>query len=1073
MAVPILGRRRERRQAELIAAVEKAMSPMVAQAAAQSQAASGATYPVVQRGTSNPSDPFTQTGGYGGSFTPLPRGDSNFNSLFGPGYPLIPDPLDALGENGRALPRRTQYLVSANLQLIDRRIPWSVLKGIADDVDVVQRCIQIVQDAIVGLNWSWGFSSMILQQIMTETGITNTAKAGAYARDKYGDELARVQQFFEYPDRRMGFTFSQWMTDIIYSHLVYDGIVIYPQYNLGGELESLSTIDTSTIKILLDNQGFIPRPPAPAYQQILYGFPRGEFVAEDMDGDGKIPNGFQSDQIAYYIRRPHPSSIYGYSQVEECVNIATLYMQRQAWLHSEYTHGAVPRLFMETAESETWTPEQLAYYEQIMNDRLSGQTQRRQQLFMLRPGMKPTPMKQMDEMYKNTYDEWLISQIASKFGIPSGQLGIKAPASLGGGGSAIKGQADASEQFATDALRNFLIDCINDMARRFLGVGPELTITATGGGDEDDNVQRAQADASDVSSGIRTRNEIRAERGIPLVDEPEADQLGVTTGQGVSFLAGQFAQQQAQQAQQAQQSAPAAGSTPPEGEDGTDQSNADAGRQPVSGGDGASEGASGGDAGTAEANGASVTAQPAKKPAPESEQRAKVTPKDDSRQPEAQKELAAFHKFAKARAARGGWRSFVFESIGRVDADRLNAAGATGDLDVIKAAVSAPLVTAPSKAGIAVIALDSGRVFMRQRSLDHSHHPGKWEFPGGKLEPGETAPTGAAREWIEEVGVGIPDGELIGRWTSPDNSYEGFIWQVEAEDVLPAGTVAGNGDATAWFALEDLAGNPAVIDDIRSMSMHVFGVNTLKSLEIAEYGLHRYAKATGDAADLIQWYNDGADGAIDWGSEGDFDACVAVAGKYMDNPEGFCQLRHIDAVGGPAGSEGKKSADKYGDVISDSKGEPDDPDLYARVKSEAEKKFDVYPSAVANGWVVQEYKRRGGTYSISKATDTFTPPQTVQAAAQRALGWLKESKQGDGFTDTGRKRASDLAAGHAVSLDTVKRMKAYFDRHQPDQKAEGFESGEEGYPSAGRVAWDAWGGDAGYAWAESIVARNS
>lgn len=44
------------------------------------------------------------------------------------------------------------------------------------------------------------------------------------------------------------------------------------------------------------------------------------------------------------------------------------------------------------------------------------------------------------------------------------------------------------------------------------------------------------------------------------------------------------------------------------------------------------------------------------------------------------------------------------------------------------------------------------------------------------------------------------------------------------------------------------------------------------------------------------------------------------------------------------------------------KNEPTDKELYARVKAEAKKKFDVYPSAYANGWLVQEYKRRGGKY---------------------------------------------------------------------------------------------------------------
>jgi hypothetical protein len=36
--------------------------------------------------------------------------------------------------------------------------------------------------------------------------------------------------------------------------------------------------------------------------------------------------------------------------------------------------------------------------------------------------------------------------------------------------------------------------------------------------------------------------------------------------------------------------------------------------------------------------------------------------------------------------------------------------------------------------------------------------------------------------------------------------------------------------------------------------------------------------------------------------------------------------------------------------------------LYARVKAEAKRKFDVYPSAYANAWLVREYKKRGGTY---------------------------------------------------------------------------------------------------------------
>jgi HK97 family phage prohead protease len=52
-------------------------------------------------------------------------------------------------------------------------------------------------------------------------------------------------------------------------------------------------------------------------------------------------------------------------------------------------------------------------------------------------------------------------------------------------------------------------------------------------------------------------------------------------------------------------------------------------------------------------------------------------------------------------------------------------------------------------------------------------------------------------------------------------------------------------------------------------------------------------------------------------------------------------------------------------------------------------------------------------------------------------------------------------------------MANYFGRHASDRDAEGFDRGEDGYPTPGRVAWDAWGGDAGRTWASGIVAEDT
>lgn len=47
------------------------------------------------------------------------------------------------------------------------------------------------------------------------------------------------------------------------------------------------------------------------------------------------------------------------------------------------------------------------------------------------------------------------------------------------------------------------------------------------------------------------------------------------------------------------------------------------------------------------------------------------------------------------------------------------------------------------------------------------------------------------------------------------------------------------------------------------------------------------------------------------------------------------------------------------------KAKPNNPQLWSRVKAQAKKKFDVYPSAYANAWAAKEYKSKGGTWSGS------------------------------------------------------------------------------------------------------------
>lgn len=100
----------------------------------------------------------------------------------------------------------------------------------------------------------------------------------------------------------------------------------------------------------------------------------------------------------------------------------------------------------------------------------------------------------------------------------------------------------------------------------------------------------------------------------------------------------------------------------------------------------------------------------------------------------------------------------------------------------------------------------------------------------------------------------------------------------------------------------------------------------------------------------------------------------------------------------------------------------------------------------------------------------YAPTDGMVAEAERGLAWRDE--YGRGGTDIGVARARDIANRRNLSLDTVNRMVSYFARHEVDKEGQGWSPDQDGYPSAGRIAWALWGGDPGRTWAESIANQN-
>ena len=88
-------------------------------------------------------------------------------------------------------------------------------------------------------------------------------------------------------------------------------------------------------------------------------------------------------------------------------------------------------------------------------------------------------------------------------------------------------------------------------------------------------------------------------------------------------------------------------------------------------------------------------------------------------------------------------------------------------------------------------------------------------------------------------------------------------------------------------------------------------------------------------------------------------------------------------------------------------------------------------------------------------------PEGVKNAAKRAVDYAEKNGWGSCGTAVGKQRASQLAKGEPISVDTIKRMYSYLSRHKSDlTSSKGYDEG------CGKLMYDSWGGEPALKWAE-------
>lgn len=414
-----------------------------------------------------------------GQATSITQGDSS--DWFGPLNPLAPiAPPDVKG-------RILDYPSGYNLNIRPRAystITFDMLRAFADRYDLLRLLIETRKDQMSRLQWNIVPRDKKLNQ------------RGATVPEALQSRIQKVYDFFLMPDQEN--FWGDWLRLLLEDLFVIDAPTIYRRKTYGGELYALQPLDGGTIKRVIDNWGNTPEPPAPAYQQVLKGYPAVDYTSEE---------------LIYRPRVRRTNQIYGYSPVEQIVMTINIGMRRQAWQLESFTEGNIPEALIGTPD--TWTPDQVRQFQDWFDSMLQGNTgERRRARFVPGDVAKSYVPTKPSELFGQA-EEWLIRVMCFAFNIspqPFVQMMNRATSETAQETAALDGLAPI--QNWVKGLMDYLL--IKDFK------SPDLEFKWLEE-DELDPDKKSQIIDREQAAGRLTFNEARKEQGLDPVDHPNAD----------------------------------------------------------------------------------------------------------------------------------------------------------------------------------------------------------------------------------------------------------------------------------------------------------------------------------------------------------------------------------------------------------------------------------------------------------------------------------------------------------------------------------------------------------------------
>jgi hypothetical protein len=411
-----------------------------------------------------------------------PLGPAVTDAVFSPGQPLVPPDQEPVrvwdfpvGVNAVITPRSAEAFGFAHLRAFA-------------NVELVRLAIETRKDQLESLHWRLN------------------ARAGVPPTPALEARTAQLTQFWRRPDGVH--PFASWLRLAVEDLLAIDAPAFEKRRDRLGRLIGLDVVPGDTIKLLVDETGRTPLPPAPAYQQII---------------KGRVWADLSTADLLYAPRNRRPNHVLGFSPVEQIVVTIQTIINRQAAQLAYFTEGNAPLGLLSAPEG--WGPSQIRELQLWLNAQLSGQPSERAKLIWTPAGAHYQSLK--DPPLKDDFDEWLARIVAFAFSLPPTPFVKQMNRATAGE------DQDRSLEEGLAPLKAWVKRLVDEVNEREFGEtdlefawhdAPEL-----------DLMIQSQVDDVALRNGSATINEIRARRGLATI--PGGDEPRIYTATGAQALA--------------------------------------------------------------------------------------------------------------------------------------------------------------------------------------------------------------------------------------------------------------------------------------------------------------------------------------------------------------------------------------------------------------------------------------------------------------------------------------------------------------------------------------------------------